>query len=88
MSGRKSGVVADILASAERENDFIARAEEAFRELLKKNMARLRGLAILQGNPRIAFDVGLTFDFTPGKEAIETRLSIRACVEERTVHKP
>lgn len=82
----ESDVVADILASVAREDEFRARAEEATASLLRRNMARLRGLAILQGSHCVSFTLEYAFNFTPGKEAIDAQIAISASATESSSH--
>lgn len=76
-------MVADVLASVEREKEYLSRAQEATTNLIEANMARIRGLAMIQGTHRVSFAIEYVFDFTPGKQTIDTAIAIRSTVREK-----
>lgn len=79
-------VVADVLASAEREEEFLSRAKEVTMLLLKNNMARIRGLAILQNQHRVSVSLEYVFDFAPGKKTIDAAIAVRASARSKSSH--
>ena len=83
----KSGVVADILATAEREGEFLSHAQEATTALIQQNMPRIRGLAMLQQTHRVTFTLEYSFDFTPERESVDTRILLTATAQD-TVNRP